>query len=244
MKKIISLVLAISMIACLGIVFSACGGKTKTEFVAIDATDLYKEDYGMAVTKGNATLMAAINEVIDAWVADGTMAKYVDYYTDLAEALEDSSKTKPDAGSLKTSWDFGSATETITVFTESGYAPFEVVSGSDIIGVDIAIMSEVAVKMGKKLDIQDVGFDTIPTNVAESKGDAVGAAALSITAERAEVVDFSNVYFSSTLVVVSAKDKSYSSVADLSGLKVGVQGGTTGDLVISAAASAEGHSYE
>ena len=241
MKKFLSLVLALLMIA---LALTACG-KKNSDFVATDATDLLQEDFGIAVKKGNDTLLAAVNKVVDAWVKDGTMTKYVDYYTDLAdfEAGVDGA-TKPEAGDLTTTWDFGSATEVITVYTESGFAPFEFISNGNVIGVDIAIMSQVAVDMGKKLDVKDVAFDTIPTCVEQSTGDAVGAAGMTITDERKETVDFSNIYYSSTLVVVSAKDAAIASVKDLDGLKVAVQEGTSGDLIISAAVTAEGHKYE
>lgn len=242
MKKIISAVLAVVMLATSALLFASCG-KKNTDLVAIDATDLLKEDFGIAVKKGNTALMNAINEVVDAWVADGTMTKYVDYYDALAKSLEGAGET-PDAGDLKTTWDFGSATEVITVYTESGFAPFEFIADGNVIGVDIAIMSEVAVKMGKKIEVKDVLFDTITTNVNAATGDAVGAAGITINEDRKQSVDFSNIYYSSTLVIVSAKDKSISSVKDLSGLKVGVQEGTSGDLIISAAKTDAGYTYE
>lgn len=129
--------------------------------------------------------------------------------------------------------------DTITMYTESGFAPYEFVSSTgNIVGVDVAIMSEVAERMGKKLKINDVAFDFITSNVASDKGLAVGAAGLSITPERQETVDFSKIYASSTLVIVSAADKAYSSVASLAGKMVAVQQGTSGDLIISDAAGA------
>lgn len=241
MKKIISVVLAVLMLA---FALTACR-KKNSDFVAVDAADLLKEDFGIAVKKGNTALLEAVNKVIDEWVKDGTMNEYVEYYTALAdyEAGKEGVE-KPEAGELATSWDFGSATETVTVYTESGFAPFEFISNGSVIGVDIAIMSQVAVNMGKKLDVKDVAFDTIPTCVDQASGDAVGAAGMTISDERKETVDFSNIYYSSTLVIVSAKDSAISSVKDLDGLKVAVQEGTSGDLIISAAMTADGHSYE
>ena len=96
--------------------------------------------------------------------------------------------------------------------------------------------------MGKKLEVKDVMFDVIATNVAQASGDAVGAAGITINDERKQVVDFSHVYSSSTLVVVS-KDGQFKSVKDLAGKSVGVQEGTSGDLIISAAKGA-GYVYE
>lgn len=241
MKKILSLALTlVVLIGCFALI--SCGDGD-AEYVAMDATDLLVEDFGIAVTKGNTALLNEVNKVVDAWVKDGTMQKYVDYYTEYAKFTEGDG-AEPSANGLKTSWDFGSATEVITVYTESGFAPFEFMAGGKVIGVDIAIMNEVAVNMGKKIEVKDIAFDTIPLSVQTANGDAVGAAGMTINADRLEMVDFSNVYYSSTLVVVSNKEKSYSTVKDLAGLKVGVQEGTSGDLVISDAATADGYTYE
>ena len=242
MKKILSLALAAILLCGTILALGSCGLFSK-EYVAIDATDLLKEDFGIAVKKNSPELLAAVNAVIDEWVADGTMTAYLDYYDALAKYLETGEGSAPEAGDLKVTWDFGTATETITVYTESGFAPFEFLSGDDIIGLDIAIMNQVAVNLGKKVEVVDIAFDTIPTAVSTATGDAVGAAGLTINAERAEVVDFSSIYYSSTLVIVSAEDVKYDSVADLAGLKVGVQEGTSGDLIITDAA-ADGYVYE
>ena len=242
MKKIISIDLVVLMLAAT-LCLASCGNDKK--FVSVDAADLLKEDFGIAVKKGNSALMAEVNKVIDAWVADGTMTKYVDYYTQLADYEADvKGVSKPEAGELKVDWDFGSATEVITVYTESGFAPFEFVSNGKVIGVDIAIMSEVAERLGKNIVIEDVAFDTIPTCVKNAEGDAVGAAGVTISDSRKQSVDFSAVYYSSTLVIVSNKEQSYSKLSDLTGLKVGVQEGTSGDLISTDAASSEGYVYE
>ena len=242
MKKVFSILLVVAVLTTSLAVFSSCG-KDK-EFVSVDATDLLQEDFGIAVKKGNDQLMAEINKVIDEWLENGTIEKYIDYYNKLNDYVSGvDGATEPEAGDLKVTWDFGSATETITVYTESGFAPYEFVSGGQVVGLDIAIMSQVAQNMGKKIVVNDGLFDMIPENVKNASGLAVGAAGMTITDERKESVDFSHVYSSSTLVIVSAKDKSFSSVRDLAGLKVGVQKGTSGDLIITDAKGANGYKY-
>ena len=241
MKKIISISLAAFMLVSLVFCFASCG-KEQTEYVAVDAVDLLQEDFGIAIKKGDSAMKSAVDAVVNEWVSNGTMEKYINYYTDLADYEAGAKDTAPEAGDLKTSWEFGDG-GVITVYTESGFAPFEFMSGNKIIGVDIAIMSEVAARQGKSNEVKDVAFDTIPTCVKTAEGDAVGAAGLTINDERKEAVDFSAVYYSSTLVVVSAKENSFDSIADLAGLKVGVQEGTSGDLIVSAA-KGDGHTYE
>ena len=241
MKKIISISLAAFMLVSLVFCFASCG-KEQTEYVAVDAVDLLQEDFGIAIKKGDSAMKSAVDAVVNEWVSNGTMEKYINYYTDLADYEAGAKDTAPEAGDLKTSWEFGDGS-VITVYTESGFAPFEFMSGDKVIGVDIAIMSEVAARQGKSIEVKDVAFDTIPTCVKTAEGDAVGAAGLTINDERKEAVDFSAVYYSSTLVIVSAKENSFDSIADLAGLKVGVQEGTSGDLIVSAA-KGDGHTYE
>lgn len=235
MKKIISLAIVATMLLCSIAAFTSCN--KDVELVAIPASDLIQEDFGVAVKKGNTELLDMINAVIKDWLDSGKMDKYIDYYDAISKG-EDADK-----GDLTTEWDFGNATETLTLYTESGFAPYEFISEGKVIGVDVALMSEVAVRNNMKIDIKDVAFDTITTCVKSAEGHAVGAAGMSITDERKEDVDFSNVYASSTIVIVSASGKAYDSVADLSGLKVGVQEGTVADIIISDAAK-EGKGYQ
>ena len=243
MKKVAKFVVSFVLVAVIiGASFAlvACNGDDKN-YVAVAAIDLLQEDFGIAVKKGNTSLMNAVNFVIDDWLANGKMNQYMDYYSALAnEEKGGESAVAPDG--LQTSWDFGSATEVVTMYTESGFAPYEFYKGENIVGLDVAIMSQVAVNLGKKLEVKDVVFDVVATNVANSTGDAVGAAGITINDERKQVIDFSNVYASSTLVIVSENGQ-YSSVKDLAGKTVGVQEGTSGDLIISAAKGA-GYTYE
>lgn len=244
MKKFISTILIIAVsITCL---FAFAGCVNNDNLVINDATDLLVEDFGIAVTKSNTTLLNAVNKVIGEWVENGKMAQYVDYYTALDFYYENSGTEPTVPEGLDVSWDFGSATESITVYTESGFAPFEFMVNEEIgiIGVDIAIMSQVAVNLGKKIKVEDVAFDSIPEFVQNAKADAVGAAGLSITEERAKVVNFSSIYYSSTLVILTKKGNDITSVADLKGLKIGVQEGTSGDLIISDAIKDKGYTYE
>ncbi len=243
MKKMAKFVVSFMLVAVIigaSLALVACNGDDKN-YVAVAAIDLLQEDFGIAVKKGNTSLMNAVNFVIDDWLANGKMNQYMDYYSALAnEEKGGESAVAPDG--LQTSWDFGSATEVVTMYTESGFAPYEFYKGENIVGLDVAIMSQVAVKLGKKLEVKDVVFDVVATNVANSTGDAVGAAGITINDERKQVIDFSNVYASSTLVIVSENGQ-YSSVKDLAGKTVGVQEGTSGDLIISAAKGA-GYTYE
>ena len=126
----------------------------------------------------------------------------------------------------------GKDDNTIVVYTEAGFAPYEFIYNNEIIGVDIAIMKAVAEELGKELVVNDVDFNTICTSVQNGKAD-VGAAGITIRPDRAEQVDFSIPYSSTEqYIIVPASDDTIKSIEDLKGKKVGIQNGTTSDMLI------------
>ena len=142
---------------------------------------------------------------------------------------------------------FSSCTQgnTLIVYTEAGFAPFEYIQDGKIVGVDVDIMNKVGEKLGKKVKFETVGFDTIVDTVAAGKLCNVGAAGISITEERAKKVDFSNEYYTASLYVIYKANQAttYESTTtdndticvywdSLAGKKIAVQNGTTADLFL------------
>ena len=137
-----------------------------------------------------------------------------------------------------------SNSNTLVVYTESGFAPFEYVKDGKIVGVDVEIMEKVGEKLGKKVVFENVAFDTIVDQVSKGKLTKVGAAGLSITDERKEKVDFSSVYYQANLYVIYKESAGISSKtmtdgntgvywSSLQSTKgIGVQTGTTADLFL------------
>ena len=98
--------------------------------------------------------------------------------------------------------------ETLVLATEAGFAPYEYYENGEIVGIDIDIGKEIAKELGMELEIKDVAFDSIITEVKSGKSD-IGAAGISYTEERAKSVDFSKLhgnitYFSYSLYNISA----------------------------------------
>lgn len=138
------------------------------------------------------------------------------------------------------------STETLTVYTEVGFAPFEYVSDGEISGVDIDIMNMVGEKLGKKVVFENVAFDTIIDTVSEGKLTNVGAAGLSITDERLQKVDFSKEYYQANLYAIYNVNNISSSFSKkmsdgnegiyweslASNKGIGIQTGTTADLFL------------
>ncbi|MCR8641327.1 transporter substrate-binding domain-containing protein [Paenibacillus sp. N1-5-1-14] len=121
--------------------------------------------------------------------------------------------------------------EKLVLGTSADYPPYEFhksINGKDtIIGFDISIAEEVAKDMGKTLEIKDMKFDGLLAALQAGTVDMV-LAGFSPTEERKQNVDFSNIYYTaSQVVVVRTEDKDkYNSLADLKGKKIGVQKGS------------------
>ncbi len=122
---------------------------------------------------------------------------------------------------------------TLVMATNATFPPYESVSGDDIVGIDVDIANAIAKKLGKKLKIEDVSFDSIIAGVQNDKYD-FGMAGMTVTDERKKNVDFTESYAKAVQVVIVKEDSDIKSIDDISSKnKIGVQQGTTGDIYAS-----------
>ena len=116
----------------------------------------------------------------------------------------------------------------LVLATEAGFAPYEYYDNGEIVGVDIAIGKEIAKELGMELEIKDVAFDSIITEVKTGKSD-IGAAGISYTEERAKEVNFTIDYMESRQVLIVKKGSYIMSPKDLTTEKIAVQLGSVAD---------------
>lgn len=123
--------------------------------------------------------------------------------------------------------------EKLIVGTEAGFAPYEYMKGNEVVGIDMDIAKAIADELGQELEIKNMDFDGALAAVQQGKVDMV-AAGVSIDEERAEVMDFSHEYVSSTeVVVVNKENPAVSSVEDLNDKVIAVQQGNIADIWVS-----------
>ncbi len=119
----------------------------------------------------------------------------------------------------------------LTVCTDAPYEPFEYQDeDGNWTGFDMDIMTKIAEANDLELNVSVQTFDGILLKLAAKECDVV-ASSVTITAERAESVDFSDGYFDSyqSLLVRNDDAATLNSLASLDGKKVGVQASTTGE---------------
>ena len=128
--------------------------------------------------------------------------------------------------------------DTFRVGLEAGYAPFnwtqiddsnggvKIEGGSEYAGgYDVEIAKKIAKDLGKELVITKTEWDGLVPALASGKIDAI-IAGMSPTAKRREVIDFSNNYYKSDLVMVVKKGGKYdaaTSINDFKGAKITAQ---------------------
>lgn len=125
---------------------------------------------------------------------------------------------------------------TLTVLTNSGYAPYEVVNTKgELEGFDVELVNLIAEKLNLNVEFVDMDFDGLITAVNSGRGDVV-AAGLSPTAERGEAATLSDVYYKgdeeTVNYVLARKDSGINSMADIKGKTVGVQIGTIQETAV------------
>ena len=119
----------------------------------------------------------------------------------------------------------------IIVGTSADYPPFEYVENGKIVGFDIELITSLLEKLGYTVEVQDIGFDSLIPSLVSNKIDVI-AAAMTITPEREEQIDFSDPYYNSdqSILVQADSDVNIDEYEDLSNLIIGTQTGTTGEL--------------
>lgn len=120
---------------------------------------------------------------------------------------------------------------TLVLGTSADYPPYEFKVSLDgketIVGFDIDIAKEVAKDLGVELEIRDMEFDSLVPALQAGAVDMV-ISGMNPTQERAEVVDFSDIYYKAKhgILIKKADVDTYKTKDDFKGKTVGVQKGT------------------
>ena len=123
--------------------------------------------------------------------------------------------------------------ETLTMGTNASFPPYEYVDDNGkIVGIDAEIAQAIADKLGMKLEIKDMEFDSLIPAVKSKSIDLV-LAGMTVNEERKQSVNFSDSYSTGVQVVIVKENSEIKTVDDLKGKKIGVQAGTTGDAYCS-----------
>ena len=232
MKKILALILALTLAVGACFALASCGETTPADVVKVIDYALSEEVYAFCVNKADTELKDATNAFLAKIQSNGKFDEICNNY------FGDGTPLKFNSATLDTTKD------QLVVATSTGFAPFEMVDpDGKFYGIDLEIAYYLAEELGKELVIQDMQFEAVVNSVETGTCD-IGMAGLSVTPAREEVVNFTNSYYNaSQVLIVKADDTTFDAcknaddvVAILEALtadtKIGCQKGTTGELYI------------
>lgn len=237
MKKFVSLLLALLMIASL----AACGKKAddgkNTDGSLSVLENVVKwddvEPYRVLVQKGDPKgLLPGINKAIAELTADDG-AKIKDIENKVASLdvnMPDSVGTELSGTDTKSE----SGKPVLVLGTSPDYPPYEFYSDSamtQFAGIDVEVAKYIADSMGMELQIEAMNFDNLVTSLSNGDFDMV-LAACEYTEERALACDFSDPYYTDlppVILVKTANLDKYKTVDDINkaGVIIGAQKNTT-----------------
>jgi polar amino acid transport system substrate-binding protein len=129
----------------------------------------------------------------------------------------------------------GGGEQEITPGTAPGFPPFEMKNDEgELVGFDVDLLEAVVEQTDYTLaDWEEFEFSSLIPALQNDRIDVI-AAAMTITDERDQNIDFTDSYYSANQAILVADNSDFSpgSLDDLSGQKVGAQEGTTGASVV------------
>ena len=125
---------------------------------------------------------------------------------------------------------------------DAKYAPFSFEEDGKYKGIDVELLDAIAKEEGFEYELKPMDFSAVIPGLTSNQLDGA-IAGMSITDERAEVLDFSDGYFDSGVsMVVNVSNTDINSVDDLTGKKAAVKKGTAGSQF--AEDNAEGYNLQ
>lgn len=127
----------------------------------------------------------------------------------------------------------------VVVGTNAEYAPFEYLDNDgNLTGFDHDLMEAIAAEEGLELEWRDMPFDSLVGSM-EAGDLQIIAAAIGPTEERAQSVEFSDVYYTGSQSIICREGESYNTFEALKQQSVAVLEGSMSDLI----ASGENQNY-
>ena len=105
-------------------------------------------------------------------------------------------------------------TKTLYMATEGTFPPYEYYDGDKLVGIDVEVAGAIAEKLGMKLEVVDIAFDSIVSGVQAGKYD-MGMAGMTVNEERLEQVNFSDSYSTGIQVVIVKEGGKVQSLDDM-----------------------------
>lgn len=162
---------------------------------------LSSENYGIGIDPAQTDLKTKIDNILSTKTAEIDAIK--DKYMNGEEASY--------VGVQSATKDINNAAGQLVVATNAEFAPWEYKVGNLYYGIDMEIAKLIADELNLELVIDDMAFNMVVGAVG-NHGVDIAMSGITITAERLDVINFSNPYYTESIVIVcKADDTSFDS---------------------------------
>lgn len=162
------------------------------------------EDYAICISKSNNELTESINNAINELEEEGVLDDIKNNY------IGDDKGKSPYKTPEGTKYTNG----TLVMATNAFFKPYEYYDNGNIVGIDVELGTAVADKLGMKLEVKDMEFDSIITAIQSGKAD-VGISGMTVTEERLKNVNFTVPYTTSMQVIVVRDNESSAETSNI-----------------------------
>jgi glutamine transport system substrate-binding protein len=114
----------------------------------------------------------------------------------------------------------------LVVATDTAFVPFEFMQDGEYVGFDIDMWNMIAEELELEFDLRPMDFNGIIPGLQTGQVD-VALAGITIRADRAEVIDFSDGYYDSGFLIMVPVDSDIQGADDLDGKTLAVRTGTS-----------------
>lgn len=151
------------------------------------------EEYAICIAKDNEELTKKFNSALAELKKDGTLDSIIKNY--IGDDTKGKSPYKTPEGTEYPNGELHMATNAF-------FEPYEFYDDSKtIVGIDAMAAQAICDKLGYKLVIDDMDFDSIITAVQSGKAD-FGMAGMTVTDERKQAINFTDTYTTSKQVII------------------------------------------
>ena len=181
--------------------------------------------------EGDVTLMKNMKKILAAVLAIAVLCTTAIAFAGCGGS--DTDKSSATDSTTESKADDTAANGELHMATNAFFEPYEYYEGDKIVGIDAEIADAICQKLGYKLVIDDMDFDSIITAVQSGKAD-FGMAGMTVTEERKQAIDFTDTYTNAIqVIIVKEGEDKVKGADDLKTATIGVQMGTTGDIYVS-----------
>lgn len=215
---------------------AASGSDNKTtEKYTVLSEDFGAENYAIGFRRGDDALAKKVSDILAEMTADGKAGEIAKKWFGSDVMLRDPEyprELNEEEGDASLQYILGKGELILGLdetFPPMGYRD----ANGDIIGFDIDLATEVCSRLGVKLKLQPINWDSKEMELNGKTIDCIWNG-MSITDERINGMDLSTPYIANKQIIIVKSDSGISTKADLAGKTVGAQQGSSAVDAISA----------